>query len=574
MSLLGRLLGSDTKATLRGLALLEEGRFSEAAEQLRLIAIGSGGEPADSLASYHFRQALVGEGRRLLRDGDSARAVPWLAEAAGLWPRYADLQFLHGAAMLLAGGGAGDEVLNAARRSLRLNPDYIEARLLEAEMLRRRERPREAAESLNALVESGRRVDHWLVAELTAGAPYALENVPADLVSRLQRVVGGSSPKEEVAAAVALCRAGHWEDGLSRFESLVDRHPRYPDYRTRQAAALFHLGRSDEALDAVDAALALNESYLLAQDLRGLVLIDLLRLREARDHFRGVDHLRAEGVLPGEAAAVPAHERLFGVYVRAMVTMLTGDAAGALTLLPSGPELGRDFARAELLRAAAEDLAGQPAACARRLARLVESWPAEPLYHHLLICRLLGAGQLKEAVQQLGRWPAGAAADARPLYLENLLRLEQGREPVSPTMAGSVGTVVAAAAAVPEGEPRVDPEAWRLLGARVALRRGDAPAAWSACADLQAEGWLTEPLVSLQTAAALALGGGPAATWEPPTVAPLAGLAARVAWLHVQGRGQEAEQLAAGIGRLHPEVAAGWWLSVRFWLTPVRAWIS
>jgi hypothetical protein len=57
-------------------------------------------------------------------------------------------------------------------------------------------------------------------------------------------------------------------------------------------------------------------------------------------------------------------------------------------------------------------------------------------------------------------------------------------------------------------------------------------------------------------------------------VAPLASLAARVAWLHVQGRGQEAEQLAAGIGRLHPEVAAGWWLSVRFWLTPVRAWIS
>jgi tetratricopeptide (TPR) repeat protein len=566
MSLLGRLLGGESKANARGLALLEEGRFSEAAEQFRLIALGSDGAPDDSLASYHFRKALVGEGRRLLRDGDPTRAVPWLAEAADLWPHYADLQFLHGAAMLLAGGGAGDEALNAARRSLRLNPDYIEARLLEAEILRRCDRQREAAASLNALVESGRRVDNWLVAELAAGAPYALESVPADLTSRLQRVVGGSSPKEEVAAAVALCRAGHWEDGLTRFENLVDRYPRYPDYRTRQAAALFHLGRSAEALDAVDAALALNENYLLAQDLRGLVLIDLLRLWEARDHFRSVDQIRAAGALPGEVVAVPAHERLFGAYVRAMVTMLTGDAVGALSLLPSGSELGREFARAELLRAAAEDLAGQPAACARRLARLVESWPAEPLYHHLLVCRLLGAGRLKEAAQQLGRWPGGAAADARPLYLENLLRLEQGREPVSPTMTGS--------AAVPEGEPRVDPEAWRLLNARVALRRGDAPAAWSACAALQAEGWLTEPLVAIQTAAALALGGGPAATWEPPTVAPLASLAARVAWLHVQGRGQEAEQLAAGIGRLHPEAAAGWWLSVRFWLTPVRAWIS
>jgi len=568
MSLLGRLLGGDSKATVRGLALIEEGRFSEAAEQLRLIALGSGGAPDDSLASYHFRQALVGEGRRLLRNGDPARAVPWLAEAAALWPRYADLQFLHGAAMLLAGGGAGDEALNAARRSLRLNPDYIEARLLEAEALRRRDRSRDAAAALNALVESGRRVEHWLLAELSPGAPYAPEKVPADLAARLQRVVGGSSPKEEVAAAVALCRAGHWEDGLTRFEDLVQRHPRYPDYRTRQAAALFQLGRSAEALDAVDAALALNENYRLAQDLRGLVLVDLLRLREARDHFRGVDNVRAAAAPPGEAAAVPANEQLFGSYVRAMVTMLTGDAAGALALLPAGPELGREFARAELLRAAAEDLSGQPAACLRRLARLVEAWPAEPMYHHLLVSRLLSAGQSKEAAQQLGRWPSGAVADARPLYLENLLRLDQGREPVSPT------TVAAAGAAAAAGEPCVGPEAWRLLEARVALRRGDAASVWAVCESLRSEGWLTEPLVELQTAAALKLGGGVAADWEPPTVAPLNGLAARVAWLHIRGRGQDAEQVVAGIGRLHPESAAGWWLSVKFWLAPIRAWVS
>ena len=125
MSLLGRFLGGYGKASARGLALLEEGRFSEAAEQLRLIALGPGGAPEDSLSSYHFRHALLGEGRRLLRAGDPARAVPWLAEAASLWPRYADLQFLHGAALLLAGGSGGDEALAAARRSLRLNPDYI-----------------------------------------------------------------------------------------------------------------------------------------------------------------------------------------------------------------------------------------------------------------------------------------------------------------------------------------------------------------------------------------------------------------------------------------------------------------
>ena len=89
-----------------------------------------------------------------------------------------------------------------------------------------------------------------------------------------------------------------------------------------------------------------------------------------------------------------------------------------------------------------------------------------------------------------------------------------------------------------------------------------------------ATGYLTEPLVALQTQVALALGGGPAAGWEPPLVAPLGGLPARTAWLHAQDRGPEAEKLVEGIARLHPEAAAGWWLSVRFWLAPIRAWVS
>lgn len=569
MSLLGRFLGGDGKANARALALMEEGRFSEAAEQLRLLALDASGAPADSLSSYHFRQALLGEGRRLLRSGDAARAVPWLAEAASLWPRFADLQFLHGAALLLATGAGGDEVLAIARRALRLNPDYIEARLLEAEALRRRERVREAAAALDALVESGRRVDHWLVAELAAGAPYAAETVPTDLGARLQRAVGGSSPKEEVAAAVALCRAGHWDDGLARFEDLVRRHPRYPDYRTRQAAALFQLGRSEEALAAVDAALALNEGYRLAQDLRGLVLADLLRVREARDHFLAVDQARAFAGAPGETVPLPAHEQLFGAYIRAVVAMLAGDARGALDRLPAGQELGREFARADLLRAACEDLTGQSAACLRRLARLAEQWPGEPLFHHLLAARLLALGSWKDAAQALGRWPGGAAADTRPLYLENLLRLEQGREPVTPVAAVGAATPQAA-----RGEPCVGPEAWSLLAARIALQRGDAARAWDTCVALAAAGWRTEPLVAVQVAAALALGGGAAADWLPPEVAPLSGLPARVAWLHAQGRGAEAESQVGAIATLHPESPAGWWLSVRFWLAPIRAWLA
>ena len=45
-----------------------------------------------------------------------------------------------------------------------LNADYVEARLLEAAALQQLQRLQEAAQSLESLLEAGRRTDHWLIA--------------------------------------------------------------------------------------------------------------------------------------------------------------------------------------------------------------------------------------------------------------------------------------------------------------------------------------------------------------------------------------------------------------------------
>ena len=104
MSLLGRFLNSGrSKAYAEGITHLEEGRYAEAVSCLRVAALDKSDTPSGSLASFHFRQALLREGRRLLRTDDKAQAITYFAEAAKLWEQYPDLHCLLGAAHGLSG---------------------------------------------------------------------------------------------------------------------------------------------------------------------------------------------------------------------------------------------------------------------------------------------------------------------------------------------------------------------------------------------------------------------------------------------------------------------------------------
>jgi len=415
-----------------------------------------------SLASFHFRQALLGEGRRLMRSPDKSQALPLFAEAVTLWDQYPDLHCLFG----MASGLAGDWViaLTESRKALRLNPDYAEARLLEAVALQGLERHREAGESLNSLAESGRRIDHWLIDDLVAGTPYTAETLPPDLAARLERSLGGQSEKEEMASAVALCRAGQWEEGLERFAALVERRPRYPDYRTRHAAALYQVGQNDKALSEVEAALALNESYRLAIDLKGLILAEMGRLPEAAAFLRSTDKLDPNDNPHG------SHEDLFATYLRAVLALLTGRPADALILLGQWPDLVHSFARAELLLAAAEYLQGRNTACGRRLTALAVEWSGESIYTHLLACSLMEQEQWSEVTAVLGRWPASATgeSDLRPMYLSCLVAIHEGRAPEVPQ----------------EGSESVSEEAWLVLRARADHLLGDSKRCWQTCQNI------------------------------------------------------------------------------------------
>ena len=572
MSLLRRLFGRTRDDPYEGgIALYEAGQFAEAIGLLRRALDERAGSAMASLISFHLRQALVAEGRRLLSVSRPAAAVPLLQEAATAWAAFADLQFLHGAAMGLAGDWSG--ALASVRNALRRNPDYCEARLLESCALSQLGRGCEAADSLNKLLESGRRQEHPLPVALARAGGYTEADLPADLPERVARAVEGGRREESVAAAVALCRAGNWEEGVGRLHELVEQHPSYADYRVKLAAALFQIGRGEAAEREVSAALELNPRYRMAALLKALILADNGQLESA---WRIV---RQPPVSPTDEGT-RGHEELFAAYLTATVNFLTGRLESVEPALVGWGGLARSFPQAELLRAAVAVLDGRPTLAAQRLAELTAAWPADADYLYYHVCMLLEQGELDAVEKALSGWPAAESGepDSRPLLLAAHLALARNHSPQLPDPAAENGLAVA----------------WRLLAARARAQHGDWSGCWQELAALVQAEEPTERLCLLQAAAAVELTTSeapaesglpgaedpqaavkaPAADWLPVPVLPEAVVPAVCFRCYRLERAEIAEQLVARHARLHPEDLRWSWLALSFWLDPIRRWIG
>ncbi len=565
MSLLDRLFRSNRSRIYdEGLALFEQGRYGEAVAVLRQAAPLEKAGGAGSLGSNLLRRALVAEGRRLLRAGDPQGAIPFLGEAAELWNTYPDLQWWYGCALGLS--GRWEDALVCARNALRRNPEYPEARLLEAAALAGLDRRQEAASSLTALNESGRRHDHWLTRHWPQVEVFTADTLPGGLPQLLEKVVQGESEKDKLAAAVALCRAGDWQQGTVMFRELVQRRPRYPDYRTRLAAALFQMHQMDDALAEVEAALALHTGYAAALDLKALILADMGCYRESLEFMTACEKDRS-AQNPGSL------EALFGAYLHGVLALLLGRCVEVAPKLERWNDLPHDFAWAELLLAASEYLRGRHQSCNLRLQGLVGAWPADAEYAYLLACHHLELGQYEKISPILDNWPGDGdrRPDQRPLFLRARLGLLQGKATEIP---GSVVETETGQAAGQEGViPRLMPAAaWQMLKAERAFIRGQDLQCWETCRELEQRGLVSER--SLDIMLQCADGAGVPDGWDLPAVLPVSCLAGACALSVRRGRPDAAEALLHPVSTLHPELLAGMFLKPEFWLQSVRRWLS
>ncbi len=547
--------GRGGDAYSEGVVLFEQGEPAAAIPLLRPTFEQEPGSPRGSLAGLYLRQSLVAEGRRALHAGDLESAARHLNEAAGKWPEFPDLQFLSGAASGFAGDwGAG---LESARQALRRNPDYCEARLLEACALQALGRREETVASLDKLVESGRRVNHVLNRTLADAAPFAVDSLPSDLLERLRSNALGGDVKNGMTEAVALCSAGRWADGLELFRTLTERHPRYPDIHAKYAAALYQTGDVEAALAEADAALAINERYRTAVSLKGLILAEQGDVLAAQEFL-------ADAV-PRLEGTAGRHEELFLAYLRAVLALLLDDLDACRGFLENWHDLPRQFARAELLLVACDDLSGWTDAARRRLEDLCTIWHADPELLFFRVALMLRHNQWSAAEALLGHWPQAAAGeqDARPLLLR--ARLDVARDCV-PTLIEPTPTV----------EQDADPEAasWMQLAAHACLLGGDAAGAVALARAL-----LDADLADEETGRLLVRAAGQAGMPLPEDLAVRVGIPD--SWvpeicckLRHEGHGVEAESLVTRHGSVRPDDLRWSWLSTDFWLAPVRRWLA
>jgi tetratricopeptide (TPR) repeat protein len=136
---------------------------------------------------------------------------------------------------------------------------------------------------------------------------------------------------------------------LEHFREILREHPEFADIRHFAGLCLVFMGRPEEALEQLDAALAVNPAYVEANINRALVLQELGRYEEARVAFeRASEHEQQNhGRFPAAATArlANAHAGVGDLY---METGAPGEAAAqyymALELRPQFHDIRNKYA--------------------------------------------------------------------------------------------------------------------------------------------------------------------------------------------------------------------------------------
>ncbi|QIK36807.1 tetratricopeptide repeat protein [Caldichromatium japonicum] len=303
------------KTFASALAAHEAGRLEEAEEGYLKVL---GEAPLHRFARNNL--ALI-----LLARGEAAEAVERLEETVAIDPHFADAWNNLGSARAAAGDGAGacaaleratelghaSAPLNRARLAAQANDA---AAALHYAALAYQRAPSAAAAEIAARAAGtlgdpalATWVERWFAAapgsreafaavvQIRRGAASAIEQAARDHLAH--------DPDDALACnslGVALHQQGREEEALAALERAIALAPQAAEPHNNRAVALKALGRLAEALAAVEQALALHPDYPEAHNTRGNILSAQERLAEALAAYEAALALRPDFI---EAAA-------------------------------------------------------------------------------------------------------------------------------------------------------------------------------------------------------------------------------------------------------------------------------
>jgi protein O-GlcNAc transferase len=224
------------------------------------------------------------------QEGDLAQAESLFRRVIALRPNYPEGHNNLGA--LLQQQGRLDEAIAAHQRAIALRPDYAAAHLHLGNVFKRQGK-RDAA---SAAYRHAVRVKPDL-AEAHNNLGVVLQNQGkfAEALDAYDRAIKLRPGDIEAAynRAVALQQHGRRDEAESAYRDILRQSPNRFVY-LNLGSLLQEQGRADEALAAIDAALALDPSYAEGHFNRGILLAQQGRLDEAIDAYQKAVRLRPD----------------------------------------------------------------------------------------------------------------------------------------------------------------------------------------------------------------------------------------------------------------------------------------
>ncbi|MDC0671345.1 tetratricopeptide repeat protein [Nannocystis radixulma] len=275
-------------------ALIARGRLAEARKRLEALVREPG------VSDVHQARVLVRHARVAASSVEVSRSVYWADEAIKLAPR--DPEVVHASLRVLI---EADELARAQQgltARLRDAPDDLEAQILQADLALRASNESAAAKAIEKLAAEPPTL---LESTFLRGRLALLAGNTEDAARQFH--TAASAQPAHVRAAVEYARLRPREDTLKLLEKLLERRSRDPTESARadlRALALAaanvqaELGRRDEAINALDRALAMDCDDNAAQLRRGVLTletaradagrVDLLAVNERTGGFAGL----------------------------------------------------------------------------------------------------------------------------------------------------------------------------------------------------------------------------------------------------------------------------------------------
>lgn len=191
---------------------------------------------------------LITAGKRAFKENDLNQAELILKEAIGNGASYPDIHYTIG--LIYHKWERYDEAVDHFRKSVELNPNYIEALL-----------------SLSITLNDLGRYDEAKAAYARASSALSSHDDPLQGNMFRGKIADLHSELGQIYLAL-----GQNEDAIEEYRKAIEVAPRFPDLRVRLAVALREAGRIEDALREIKPVVDGNPNLISAKTQQGILL--------------------------------------------------------------------------------------------------------------------------------------------------------------------------------------------------------------------------------------------------------------------------------------------------------------